>query len=378
MERSIRFVSLLSVLLLAAAVALWVGPAHADNAAWTGATDAAWSTVGPPTNWDNTPGAVPGTGDTATFNAPVGVGGGAIDLGGGVTVGAIVFDSVNAAAYTIGSGAVGSQTLTLDDTAAVMMNSTVTANELFNAAITLGATDQAGTTTFTNESTTNTLSFAGNITGSANAVSAGAKILAVAGAGNTDISGIVADGGALSVGLTKDGAGTWTLNNANTYTGGTTINAGILKAGSTTAFGTATGASLTFGSGSTGTVQLNGNSMTVIGLNTADLLPPTGAIVENSGAGTATLTVDNAGDNTFAGTLQNGSAGTLALTKTGAGTLTLSGTNTYSGGTTINGGTLSFSSSLPTAGTININNNSNSLAVWSFYGGKGGSFPVVR
>jgi len=62
--------------------------------------------------------------------------------------------------------------------------------------------------------------------------------------------------------------------------------------------------------------------------------------VNNTAAGTPTLTVGgNDQSSTFSGTITN-TAGTLALAKTGAGTLTLSGTNGYRGATTVNGGML--------------------------------------
>jgi len=150
-------------------------------------------------------------------------------------------------------------------------------------------------------------------------------------------------GGLSNGGLTKDGAGTLILSGANTYTGTTTVNAGTLRAGSTSAFGPAASANLAFGPGSTGTVQLNGNSMTVIGLNTDALSPGTTIVESGSGtAGTDILTVNNnTAANTFAGVLQNGSTRLLGLTKTGAGTLILSGANTYTGVTTLSAGVLS-------------------------------------
>src|SRR2546430_13345101 len=50
-----------------------------------------------------------------------------------------------------------------------------------------------------------------------------------------------------------------------------------------------------------------------------------------SAAGTATLTVSNASNDTYAGVLQDGAAGVLALVKSGGATrLTLTGVNTYS------------------------------------------------
>jgi hypothetical protein len=147
--------SLLGLLVAAMLGFVLVTPAQADNAAWTGATDAGWFTAGPPTNWDNTPGAVPGTGNTATFNG-AGNGNVVIDVatGGPLTINTILFDTNLAAAYTIGTGGANGQSLTLDDNAAVTMNGTVANNELFNAAITLGTTVAGGTTTVTNNSTT--------------------------------------------------------------------------------------------------------------------------------------------------------------------------------------------------------------------------------
>ena len=87
-------------------------------------------------NWLTDPAAVPGTGDTATFNS-AGNGFTTIDLGTGVTIGNILFDTSSAAAYTIGLGAVGSRSLTLDNAGAITLNSDVANNQLFNANLSL-------------------------------------------------------------------------------------------------------------------------------------------------------------------------------------------------------------------------------------------------
>jgi fibronectin-binding autotransporter adhesin len=56
--------------------------------------------------------------------------------------------------------------------------------------------------------------------------------LTIDGAFNTTISNAISDGGTGAGGtLTKNGSGTLTLSNTNSYSGGTTINAGILVAG---------------------------------------------------------------------------------------------------------------------------------------------------
>ena len=98
----------------------WNQSLHAASGTWTGATDATWAGA----NWSASP--VPGTLETATFNG-LGNGFTTIDLGSGISVGTILFDTASVAGYTIGSGGVGAQTLTLDNTGAITMNSTVMA-----------------------------------------------------------------------------------------------------------------------------------------------------------------------------------------------------------------------------------------------------------
>lgn len=174
--------------------------AFATSDTWTGATDGTWATS---TNWASNPATVPGSGDTATFNGASA--NTTIDLGTGVTIGALLFDTASAAAYTIGSGSVGSQTLTMGTTGnAITMNSTVANDELVNSNLALSTT---GTYTLTNNSTTNALTIAGGVSAS----TTGTKILGVTGAGNTAISGaITAGSGAMN--LLKQGTGTLTLS----------------------------------------------------------------------------------------------------------------------------------------------------------------------
>ena len=78
---------------------------QATSGTWNGTTDGIWATG---TNWSTN--AAPGTGATATFNN-AGNSNTVINLGAGVTISSLVFDTSNIAAYTIGSGAVGSQAL---------------------------------------------------------------------------------------------------------------------------------------------------------------------------------------------------------------------------------------------------------------------------
>lgn len=165
---------------------------------------------------------------------------------------------------------------------------------------------------------------------------------------------LIQDGGARKLALAKEGAGTLELGSTsaggsafNTYSGGTSIQAGTLRALRANVFGGAggTGGTITFGPGSTGTLQLNGAAHTFTALNT-DAGTPGTTVVENAHASAAaTLTLNNAAPavSTFAGTLRNGAAGTLALTKAGTGTLTLTGSaNYFTGATTVSAGTLDY------------------------------------
>jgi autotransporter-associated beta strand protein len=103
-----------------------------------------------------------------------------------------------------------------------------------------------------------------------------------------------------------------------------------------------------------GTFDLNGNSITVAGLNTT--LVGVSAILQNASSQNAVLTVSssvNAAFN-FSGTLQDGAGGgTLSLIQAGTDPLTLSGANTYTGGTAVQKGTLI----LATGGSLSSSTN---------------------
>ena len=151
-----------------------------------------------------------------------------------------------------------------------------------------------------------------------------------AGAGMTaTINAVLAGTG----GVQKSDLGTLVLNGANTYTGGTAVDGGVLQVSSDGNLGNATGG-LSFDGGTLrNTAAIT--SARVVTLNT------------NGG------TLDTQADLTLSGVI--GGAG--GLTKTGAGLLTITGSNTYAGGTSINGGTVSVSSD------ANLGNASGPLAI---------------
>ena len=143
-------------------------------------------------------------------------------------------------------------------------------------------------------------------------------------------SGTIKDGAAAATALSVGGTGeafTFTLANANTYTGNTGIsNGNTLLVGATNAVGTGSNLFL-----SGGTFDLNGFDDSVAGLN------GTGTVT-NGAAGTGTNTL-TAASGIFGGVIQDGTTAHTALTVSGSGTsLALTGANTYTGPTTINSG----------------------------------------
>lgn len=138
--------------------------------------------------------------------------------------------------------------------------------------------------------------------------------------GNTfTLSGVISDGGN-AFGITKVGTGTLILSGVNTFTGIPTITAGTLSIS----------AQNNLGAGSS--VKINNATLQITSAITVS------RPISLNGVGT----IDTNGNNvTLSGVISDDSLSVGALTKSSTGTLTLSGTNTYSGGTTINQGTVS-------------------------------------
>jgi autotransporter-associated beta strand protein len=169
--------------------------------------------------------------------------------------------------------------------------------------------------TITNVTASRINSDAGTLTLSG-AVNANALALTFGGAGNIAANGAITNSAST---VTKDGAGTLTLAASNTYSGGTTINAGTVAISNAASFGS-------------NTVTFASNNTTVAAL--------AGVLFTNNIALTGDGTVDVGSFNlTNSGIISN----TGSLTKAGAGTLILGRANTYSGGTTINAGTVAIS-----------------------------------
>jgi autotransporter-associated beta strand protein len=187
---------------------------------------------------------------------------------------------------------------------------------------------------------------------------AGNATLTLATSGANTFAGVIRNGVAGTLALTKSGTGSLTLSGNNTYSGTTTLSAGTLNINSTTAIGTGafTISGGTIDNSSGGAITLvNNNAQNWNGhfvfTGTQDLNLGTGAVVLGANPQVTT----NAGALTVGGII---SGVGFSLTKLGIGTLRLSGTNTFSGGTTLNAGTLILgnTSALGVAGaTVTLN-----------------------
>ncbi len=123
------------------------------------------------------------------------------------------------------------------------------------------------------------------------------------------LSGVVSNGA-----LVKAGLGELRLAVANSYTGGTTVNAGTLTSGASGAI-------------PDGALTINGGTANLAGFSfVASSLTGTGGTLAMGGGG---LAIINAVNGSFAGAITGGGTG---ITKLGAGVQTLSGASTFTGG----------------------------------------------
>jgi len=164
-------------------------------------------------------------------------------------------------------------------------------------------------------------------------------------------------------GLIKQTSCVLTLNGANNYAGGMTLNAGQLNINNG-------GTGLTNSAIGTGPLTISGGAMDNTSAADAVLASNNqqnwngdfsylGSLHNlNLGAGTVTLGSNrqvtvNSNILTVGGPIGDSGNG-YGLTKAGAGTLALNGVNTYSGGTTISAGTLALGSGASLGNTLNL------------------------
>lgn len=191
----------------------------------------------------------------------------------------------------------------------------------------------------------------GSLTGNGT-VDVGNVVLTTGGDGSSStFSGTFSAGAG---GLTKQGAGIFTISGSSAYVGATTVTAGTLQAGSLTALANASNFIVN------SVLDLNNFSSTI------GSLAGSGSVT----MGSASLTLGGTASTTYSGTI----TGTGGISKTASGTLTLSGTTTYSGATILSsvaantlqaGAVNAFSSSsafsLGASATLDLNNFSQSI-----------------
>lgn len=151
----------------------------------------------------------------------------------------------------------------------------------------------------------------------------------------TILSGVVSNGG-----IVKTGTGHLVLsNNANTFTGPVTVNAGLLAIGKTAI---ANSVSTTLAANGTG-ILLGENGPGSHLINNLNGVAGTAIRSDYGLSGASTtrsLTIRQSVDGEFAGSFVQGSSRAFEVVKTGSATLTLSGPGGHSLGTTISDGTL--------------------------------------
>ena len=289
------------------------------------------------------------------------------------TVGTVTFSGTNANTYT-GLTTVSAGILVLSKTASVaalagdaLVNGgtlkITAADQIINSAnleVATGGSFVMGT----NSDTVNNLKLTGGeITGSGTLTSATAFDFQSSG----NIGAVLA--GTAGANKTTAGMVTFSGANANTYTGLTTVSAGILVLSKTAGLVALAGDALVNG----GTLQIvNANQI----VDTANLEVVTGGTFA-LGGNTDTVNGVKLTGGTITGTsingiltsitaydLQSGSstavlAGTAGATKTTAGTVTLTKANTYTGATTVSAGTLAVTGSL---GATDVSVNAGTLA----------------
>jgi autotransporter-associated beta strand protein len=305
--------------------------------------------------------------------------------------------------FTLGSGggtidSSGSGTLTLTNAGAISLSGTgarlltLTGSNTGSNILAASLSDNSGVgaTSLTKSGAGNWVLAGNNTYSGGTTISGGELVVGTGGASGSLGSGSVVDdtsldfnvSGTVTVGVigglgsvTNDGSGTVILAANNTYTGGTTINAGTLQVGNGGATGSLASQSPIVDNGTlvfntsgtfsytanglvsgTGQVIVKGSGLIkAIGANTytgnTTIFP--GATFQpcegNQGAlaspvvtnnGTFKLVRQDTGVFIYAGNIVGTGSVVKDLNNTQGGDVTLTGTNTYTGGTSINGGAI--------------------------------------
>ena len=349
--------------------------AYAADSTWTGGTSVLWATG---TNWSGgtIPGGTAANADIVTFNssaysfAPTAV--------SNYFIGGLSFGASNTGPLTITSGTSNNR-LNVGSSGIQMSSG--------SGAVILGAATTQGINVTSNQAWTNNSTSLLTVSRVAvdDAAATGTYTLTVngSGTGGVTVSNNLADlnnaadaSRKLAVIINSTGGAT-NFANSSTYSGGTTLTAGLLQMGgsSTGTSGAPTGSTL-----GTGSLTLNGgtlssgsgaarsvfNTTTIGGNVTLGDATNNGLLTFDTTVGltggTRTLTTASGSGTVFSGVVSNG-----GITKIGAGSLTYSGTaaNTYTGLTTVSAGglTLAKTAGDAIAGNLFVNGGNVSVTV---------------
>jgi len=185
--------------------------------------------------------------------------------------------------------------------------------ETFNKGI-----EMDGNATLAANNTSGTLALTGTFTNT-NGTAPTAN-LNLQGSGNASMSSVIADNTSTrTTTIIKSGDGTWTLSGDNTYTSGTRLDGGTLKAGSASAFGDKTKAS--------SVVTVNGGTLDLNGQGIGNKIVLAGGSLINASAYTGTLAGTSGSFDAGTSSAKSYTVDVAGLTLT-----TLSGQGTFSGG----------------------------------------------
>lgn len=282
---------------------------------------------------------------TLGYNRTVTISSSTLTVGGAIS-GAYSLTKAGSGTLALGGANTYSGTTSLGAGTLFLQNQYALQNSVLSAS--------AGTLVFDAAVNNHAFNF-GGLSGSINLdlrdTSANPVALTVANSGSNSFSGVIGGSGS----LTKTGNGTLYLTGANTFSGKTTVNAGMVAINSESSLGTAPGSftpdQLTLNGGTlqnTATLTLSANRGIYLGSSGGSLRPY---------GNTITLTVASVID------------GPGSLTLSGSGAVTLSGVNTYTGGTNLNSGQLNITNPLAlgsgnfTIGNSGIDNTSGSPMV---------------
>ena len=266
-------------------------------------------------------------GGTLTLSGSNAYTGGTIVNAGTLIAGSATALGDSASSVSVASGAVldlNGQTLTNTNT--LLLNGTGTSsggaltNSNATAATYAGQIALAGSSSIVAATGELVLSNTGTITGAGFGLTLG-------GSNNGSITGNIATGAGS---LTKTGSGSWTLSGTNTYTGATTISAGTLKLGGSSAL-------------ASGPLNVPAGILDLAGFNAATSQLAGSGTITNSSTADSTLTIN------LAASIAAGFSDTIATPSTGMLNLVF---NTTAGGSSSNA-SMNVASTFKGAITVN-------------------------